>query len=136
MFRQKLPCSYRTHPLTLRNPTQIHLSDGQLTADQQRCRFWKANRIRQGSFYQPSSPSPSASKQANGMGSAASAATSLFGFAGEFLHQVTVKVAGDGRSRPFALNLDKWKSPTTAPTPPKKVQIAEQHRRSGSTKRS
>ncbi|KAG9312735.1 hypothetical protein JVU11DRAFT_7165 [Chiua virens] len=53
--------------------TKIHISEGQLFADQQRCRYWKANRIRQNSFYQPSAPVTP--KQGSGMGS------SLFSFA-------------------------------------------------------
>jgi hypothetical protein len=47
--------------------TKIHISEGQLSTDQQRSRYWKANRIRQGSFYQSSSPA--AQTQGNGMGS-------------------------------------------------------------------
>ncbi|KAF8129011.1 hypothetical protein EV363DRAFT_1339424 [Boletus edulis] len=53
--------------------TKIHISEGQLPADQQRCRYWKANRIRQNSFYQPSPPTTQ--NQGTGMGS------SFFGFA-------------------------------------------------------
>ena len=62
--------------------SQIHISEGQLSADQQRCRYWKANRIRQGSFYQPSSPAAQAQAQGNGMGS------SFSGFVGELLRWV------------------------------------------------
>jgi len=35
--------------------TKVFISEGQLPADKQRCRYWKANRTRQPSFYQPSS---------------------------------------------------------------------------------
>ncbi|KIK78483.1 carbohydrate-binding module family 13 protein [Paxillus rubicundulus Ve08.2h10] len=59
--------------------TKIHLSDGQLPADQQRCRYWKANRIRQNSFYQPSPQV--AQSQPNGNG----AASSILGFAVEIV---------------------------------------------------
>ncbi|KAF9234384.1 hypothetical protein BU15DRAFT_79067 [Melanogaster broomeanus] len=50
------------------NPkTKIHISEGNLPADYQRCRYWKANRIRQNSFYQPSPPAAQ-SGSGNGAG--------------------------------------------------------------------
>ena len=67
--------------------SQIYISEGQFTADQQRCRFWKANRIRQGSFYQPSTPGPQ--DQGNGMTS------SFFGFTGELLTWVVIVTSDD-----------------------------------------
>ncbi|KIJ65357.1 carbohydrate-binding module family 13 protein [Hydnomerulius pinastri MD-312] len=36
--------------------TKIHLTDGQLPSDKQRCRYWKPNRSRQDSFYRPPPP--------------------------------------------------------------------------------
>jgi len=49
--------------------TKIYLSEGPLPADQQRCRYWKANRIRQNSFYQPAPPAAQSQGNANGVGS-------------------------------------------------------------------
>ncbi|KAF9220696.1 hypothetical protein BS17DRAFT_786994 [Gyrodon lividus] len=49
--------------------TKIHISEGQLPADKQRCRYWKANRIRQNSFYQPSPPTSQSGGSGNGVGS-------------------------------------------------------------------
>ncbi|KAH0835773.1 hypothetical protein J3R83DRAFT_9616 [Lanmaoa asiatica] len=76
-------------------PSQIHISEGQLPADQQRCRYWKANRIRQNSFYQPSTPA--APNQGNGMGS------SFFGFADKWKSVVPAKkvqIASQHRREP------------------------------------
>ncbi|KAH7885641.1 hypothetical protein F5I97DRAFT_1421751 [Phlebopus sp. FC_14] len=36
--------------------TKIHITDGQLPSDKQRCRYWKASRSRQDSYYRPPPP--------------------------------------------------------------------------------
>ncbi|KIJ67439.1 carbohydrate-binding module family 13 protein [Hydnomerulius pinastri MD-312] len=58
--------------------TKIHISEGSLPTDKQRCRYWKASRTRQDSFYRPSTSSPAATGQNRG---SVVGLGGLFGFA-------------------------------------------------------